>query len=258
MRRVHSCTAVSERMNYENEEISAYKSSSGVLISIPEVRRIKTDPASSAMTEQHIHPQSCKIGVHTDHGGVPFMEDAHQTHVTSEVAVFCVYDGHGGAHAAHYCRDHLHLNVLSALGRVDEPGDALLRAFASTEAGLLAEQQQQAERLLLVATGSTSGAAPCLGDEACSSDCCGATALVALLRDESLHLAWLGDCRAVLCRGGEAVELTSDHVLSGGEDSPGARERVRVLSEGGTIEGGRLGGFLTAAPSSAVAARRSS
>ena len=46
---------------------------------------------------------------------------------------------------------------------------------------------------------------------------------------------WLRDCRAVLCRDGEAIELSSDHVLSRGEDSPGACERARVLSEGGSI-----------------------
>ena len=39
-----------------------------------------------------------------------------------------------------------------------------------------------------------------------------ATLGVALLREESLHLAWLRDCRAVLCRDGEAIELSSDHV----------------------------------------------
>lgn len=242
MRRVHSCVAVPE--GYHENQVNE-SSVDGI---IPEMRRVKTDPATSAMAEQYIHPQSCKVGVHTDLGGVPFMEDAHQTHVTSGVAVFCVYDGHGGAHAAHYCRDHLHLNVLAALERGEAPADALQTSFAATEAGLLAEQQEQAARL--AAARSTS--VQCADDAASSSelcgasssDLCGATALTALLRDGSLHLAWLGDCRAVLCRGGEAVELTSDHVLSGGADSPGARERARVLGEGGSIEGGRLSGFL--------------
>ena len=50
-----------------------------------------------------------------------------------------------------------------------------------------------------------------------------------------LMAARVRDCRAVLCRDGEAIELSSDHVLSRGEDSPGACERARVLSEGGSI-----------------------
>ena len=72
---------------------------------------------------------------------------------------------------------------------------------------------------------------------------------MALLRADSLHLAWLGDCRSVLCRGGKALELTVDHVLSegatggAGEDT----ERARVLREGGQIEAGRLSGFLEVA-----------
>ena len=243
MRRVHSCIAVNPGY-YENQANESSVDASDDIPELPQFRRVKTDPASSTIGEHYIHPQSCKIGVHTDLGGVPFMEDAHQTVVTSGVAVFGVYDGHGGAHAAHYCRDNLHLNVMAALEHGDAPADALLSAFAATEAGLLAEQQEQAR-----STGTQ-----CAGDEAIgssgvcsasgSSDLCGATALTALLRDGALHLAWLGDCRAVLCRGGDALELTSDHVLSGGADSPGARERARVLGEGGSIEGGRLSGFL--------------
>ena len=43
----------------------------------------------------------------------------------------------------------------------------------------------------------------------------------------------------------QAIELTHDHVLSGIAD--GCDERARVLREGGTIEGGRLSGFLEVA-----------
>ena len=74
--------------------------------------------------------------------------------------------------------------------------------------------------------------------------CCGSTALVALLRADSLHLAWLGDCRAVLCRGGKALDLTADHSLAeGAAGAAGAEEgteRARVLREGGRIEAGRV------------------
>ena len=56
------------------------------------------------------------------------------------------------------------------------------------------------------------------------SVCCGSTALVALLRADSLHLAWLGDCRAVLCRGGKALDLTADHSLAEGAAGAGGTE----------------------------------
>lgn len=155
------------------------------------------------------------------------MEDAHFIHATERDALFCVYDGHGGSAAADHCRDHLHLRILSSLGCGATPAEALVDGFARTEDELLAEQRQQS-------TGS-----PCPAPELC-----GTTAVVALLREGSVHLAWLGDCRAVLCRGGEAIDLTRDHVLSG---TAGSSERARVLAEGGEIEGGRLSGFLEVA-----------
>jgi len=54
-----------------------------------------------------------------------------------------------------------------------------------------------------------------------------------------LNVAWVGDCKAVLCRAREAVPLTRDHVPS----EP--IEAARVLAEGGQVEGGRLSGWLS-------------
>ena len=45
-----------------------------------------------------------------------------------------------------------------------------------------------------------------------------------------VHVAWLGDCRAVLCRGGEAVALTQDHKAS----RPDEMERIRQA--GGIVD----------------------
>ena len=79
------------------------------------------------------------------------------------------------------------------------------------------------------------------GTGACGAGVCGATATLLLLHGESLHVAWLGDCRAVLCRDGRAVELTVDHSLTD------PAERQRAVSEGGIVESNRLGGFLEVA-----------
>ncbi len=181
-----------------------------------------------------------KVGVHADRGGVEHMEDESVVHTTADFAFFCVYDGHGGSHAAHFCRDQLHFNVMASPAFLSGDAQAaLLEGFAKTEADLLAEQQQAfADRA--TGGGAAEGGLPGGGV------CCGSTALVVLLRVDSLHLAWLGDCRAVLSRGGKAVALTEDHTLAeqgGGESA----ERARVLREGGQIEGGRLSGFLEVA-----------
>ena len=208
MRRVQSCVAVPEDILADS-------------VMAPDLSRVKSASSSSDCSSDSdakvcaslplACPKSCTVGVYEDWGGCPFMEDAHLIHAAERDALFCVYDGHGGSAAADHCRDHLHLRILSSLGCGATPAEALVDGFARTEDELLAEQRQQS-------TGS-----PCPAPELC-----GTTAVVALLREGSVHLAWLGDCRAVLCRGGEAIDLTRDHVLSG---TAGSSERARVLAE---------------------------
>ena len=214
MRRVQSCIVVPEE----------YPDNRADSVMAPDLCRVKSDPGSSDCSSdaslQFVCPKTCTVGVYTDRGGCPFMEDAHLVHAIERDAFFCVYDGHGGSAAAYHCRDHLHLRILSSLGCGATPAEALVDGFARIEDELLSEQRQQlAWRMAAGSTGAPTGA---------PLELCGATALVALLREGSVHLAWLGDCRAVLCRGGEAVDLTRDHVLSGGA---GCSERARVLAE---------------------------
>ena len=44
------------------------------------------------------------------------MEDAWAVHqpLGADFAFCGIFDGHGGAHAAHFCRDNLHFNVMAA------------------------------------------------------------------------------------------------------------------------------------------------
>lgn len=53
-----------------------------------------------------------------------------------------------------------------------------------------------------------------------------------------LHVANVGDCRAVLCRAGEAVVITEDHTPS----IPS--EAARVEAAGGFVSRGRVNGIL--------------
>jgi len=43
------------------------------------------------------------------------MEDYTRVHVTNQSAFFGVYDGHGGAHAAAFCAEALHVNLSHAI-----------------------------------------------------------------------------------------------------------------------------------------------
>ena len=205
-----------------------------------------------------------KFGVSSDRGGCSYMEDAHVVHAPAgaDFALGCVYDGHGGSFASQFCRERLHFNVMGSAAFVEGDAQTALRdGFLKTENDLLAEQREMArragataERRSAAATGEGGEAAErsaeSVGSSEASSEvgeatvhsCCGSTALVVLVRPDGLHVAWAGDCRAVLCRAGGAVALTRDHSVASCDE-----EVTRVVAAGGWVEGGRLGGFLEVA-----------
>ncbi|KAH0793954.1 protein phosphatase 2C [Histomonas meleagridis] len=67
----------------------------------------------------------------------------------------------------------------------------------------------------------------------------GTTVAIAIVDEQSLSVANLGDTRCVLCRDGKAVRLTVDHK----PDLPDEMEYIQ--SKGGFVKEGRLGGLLS-------------
>eukprot|EP00933_Yihiella_yeosuensis_P056953 TRINITY_DN56425_c0_g1_i1.p1 TRINITY_DN56425_c0_g1~~TRINITY_DN56425_c0_g1_i1.p1 ORF type:complete len:289 (-),score=41.26 TRINITY_DN56425_c0_g1_i1:45-911(-) len=133
---------------------------------------------------------------------------------------FAIYDGHGGRQCVDYVTEHLHLNLLAELQKAPAPEsvpDCFIRAFSLTD------RNMQASGI------HTSG---------CTACCC-------LLQDSSpgmrsIYTAHLGDARAVICRSGAAVRLTSasDHKATDAE------EAKRVVEAGGTVFNDRVNGML--------------
>lgn len=78
-----------------------------------------------------------------------------------------------------------------------------------------------------------------LANEASVNSSYGTTALTALIIGNHLLVANSGDCRAVLCRRGVAVDLSKDHRLSY------LPEKRRVEELGGFIDDGYLNGYLS-------------
>ncbi|UYV70769.1 PPM1G [Cordylochernes scorpioides] len=67
----------------------------------------------------------------------------------------------------------------------------------------------------------------------------GCTAVLALLRDNQLLVANAGDSRCVVCRDGQAIEMSMDHKP---DDDP---ERERIQKAGGQVTSdGRVNGGL--------------
>ncbi|CAN1795170.1 Probable protein phosphatase 2C 14 [Linum perenne] len=142
-------------------------------------------------------------------GKKKFMEDSHKIvswlNGCSRNGFFGVYDGHGGKKAAEFAAENLHSNIMAIM---EDCGDDFTAKEEAVKAGYLKTDQQFLEQGLL------------------SGACC----VTALIKGEDIVVSNLGDCRAVLCRGGVAEALTTDHRAER-ED-----ERERIENEGGYVE----------------------
>ena len=188
--------------------------------------------------------RALRVGVKSDPGGCSHMEDTHLVHAPKDAdyAFVGVFDGHGGSSAANFCRENLHINVMASSSfRSGDPRAALRDGFRKTESDLIYEQRTRHRRSSCGESLQPGGDDGFTASERSGAGCCGSTVLLMLLQLESVHVAWLGDCRAVLCRGGAAFALTTDHCLKD------EAERARALADGGTVESNRLGGFLEVA-----------
>ncbi|XP_051151206.1 probable protein phosphatase 2C 22 isoform X3 [Andrographis paniculata] len=128
-----------------------------------------------------------------------------------------IFDGHGGKHAADFACNHLPRFIVEDEGFPDEIERVMSTAFLQTDTAFA---------------------------EACSLDAdlaSGTTALAAVIIGSSLIVANAGDCRAVLCRRGKAIEMSRDHkpIL--------LKEKRRIEASGGYVDDGYLNGQLNVA-----------
>ncbi|KAJ9708784.1 hypothetical protein PVL29_000682 [Vitis rotundifolia] len=148
------------------------------------------------------------VGVSSIKGKKKFMEDAHKivscSSGSSNKGFFGVYDGHGGKMAADFVVENLHTNIFEKLENCAED----TTKEEAVKAGYLKTDEE------FLKQGLSSGA------------CC----VTALIEGKEIVISNLGDCRAVLCRGGVAEALTKDHRAEQ-ED-----ERKRIEEKGGYVE----------------------
>ncbi|KAJ8621725.1 hypothetical protein MRB53_030254 [Persea americana] len=136
---------------------------------------------------------------------------------------FGVYDGHGGALVAQACRERLHRIVAREVERRSGGGggevdwkEVMEACFAEMDGEIVAEETAEAKTI-------------------------GSTAVVAMVGMGKVVVANCGDSRAVLSRGGVAVQLSRDHK----PDRPD--EMHRVEAAGGRVinwDGYRVLGVL--------------
>ncbi len=144
-----------------------------------------------------------RIGVSSEQGMRPFMEDAHviRRDLNQAGDVFLgVFDGHSGSRASEYAAEFLPGRFNAALKEGLGPEQALERAY------------QEISREL---------------DEEVS----GTTAVTCYLRDDMITVANAGDTRALVVSRDWVRQLTRDHRVEDPE------ERARILAQGGEING---------------------
>ncbi|KAI6674504.1 hypothetical protein NL676_002410 [Syzygium grande] len=176
-----------------------------------------------------------RSGNFADIGPRRFMEDEHirvddlSTHLglpyrfPKPSAFYGVFDGHGGAEASAFIRK----NVIRLFF-----DDAKFPQSCEVNDSFLGEVENSLRKAFLLADRA-------LADDASVSSSSGATALIAMILGRHLVVANAGDCRAVLCRRGEAIDMSQDHKPI----YPSERRRVEEL--GGFVDDGYLNGILS-------------
>ncbi|KAJ4781548.1 Protein phosphatase 2C family protein [Rhynchospora pubera] len=151
---------------------------------------------------------------------------------------YAVYNGHGGCQIALECRARMHLIVAEEVARRwpmigSESGcweDTMVESFKRLDSEVAASQELTMDD----------------GVEPGWSKTIGSTALVAVVGEKMIIVANCGASRAVLCRGGSSVTLSSDH-------KPNRPEEMQKIEEaGGKVmesDGYRVRGVLTASRS---------
>lgn len=132
-------------------------------------------------------------------------------------AFYGVFDGHGGKHAADFAGRNLLQYIIKNEDFPRAIEKVVSSAFLQTDAAF---------------------AKACSLDAALAS---GTTALAAIIMGRSLIVANAGDCRAVLCRRGRAIEMSRDH------KAICTKERKRIEASGGNVSDGYLNGQLNVA-----------
>lgn len=148
------------------------------------------------------------------------MEDFHDAKIhkieDKMVGLFGVFDGHGGSRAADYVQQNLFKNLLEHPQFVTDTKLAIAETYQSTDqAYLQAENNQHRDA--------------------------GSTASTAVLVEDRLYVANVGDSRAVVCIGGKATPLSNDHKPNRTD------ERQRIENAGGVVMWSgtwRVGGVL--------------
>nr|BAI39596.1 protein phosphatase 2C AHG3 homolog [Solanum lycopersicum] len=161
-----------------------------------------------------------------------FLQDKHEK--SSILHFFGLYDGHGCSHAAMKCKDRMHEIVKN---EVESAGEATWKEMMIQS---FSKMDKEVVEYSKGAGGTQTADCRCeLQTPQC--DAVGSTDVVAVLTPNKIVVSNCGDSRAVLCRNGVPIPLSTDHK----PDRPD--ELNRIEEAGGRViywDGARVLGVL--------------
>lgn len=144
------------------------------------------------------------------------------------MALYGVFDGHGGARAAGFASENLHVNLRTGFPKGGEVRQiekeikkCLIEAYKKTDA----------EYLKVAAKNK-----PAWKD--------GTTATVILCLNDTMYISNLGDSKAILCRYKEDAQQYVPVPLTTNHNPTVYEERIRIQKAGGHVKDGRVMGML--------------
>ncbi|KAK7351012.1 hypothetical protein VNO77_10133 [Canavalia gladiata] len=148
------------------------------------------------------------------------MEDFYDIKISKidgrSVSLFGIFDGHGGSRAAEYLKEHLFDNLMKHPKFLKDTKSAISETYQQTDADFLNYEKDT------------------FRDD-------GSTASTAVLVDNHLYVANVGDSRTIISKAGKAIALSEDHKPNRSD------ERKRIENAGGVVMWAgtwRVGGVL--------------
>ncbi|KAI7737590.1 hypothetical protein M8C21_024714 [Ambrosia artemisiifolia] len=154
---------------------------------------------------------------------------------SDDLHFYGVYDGHGCSHVAMKCKDRMHEIVKEEVENCDKSSIE----WKETMVNSFSRMDKDVTEWTSSASSSSSTCRCELQTPQC--DAVGSTAVVAVVTPEKIVVSNCGDSRAVLCRNGVAIPLSTDHK----PDRPD--ELQRIEEAGGRViywDGARVLGVL--------------
>lgn len=165
------------------------------------------------------------------------MEDASLSILKMEeplqnASLFGIFDGHGGPMVAKICEQSFPLEICRQMRASVDISVALEKSYTEIDSFL----QTTGSLKNLRTSGSGTSSIPLSRIDEPEGiprenlfDFIGSTAVISLVQEGKIYVANAGDSRAILCKGGRAIELSRDHK----PESP--RERSRIENAGGRV-----------------------